>query len=289
MEVLFDTFEFIDSPAPGDRWTTELSLRHFIETHRELRVLRGAPGATSGDDRWLAEAVHAGLQRYGCETFSKLYVDLLGRIDDLVCEALHDSVLAMQVCLERPGARVQLEQRERVMIAQILDDEIGVASYVAGPMLGLRHQSIISRLRTFYALRGARLGRALPFSVSAPQILEAAFSSDTFVIDFLAMKERVARTADAVTLACRSFARRDLAQLYRALFIDVMEGVGHKISTCRAFQRFVISGWVLPEVDRRLVLRRLAMEDLAEVQVGAARRVSASRSSQSDRSGLQPW
>lgn len=294
-----ELFVFVDAPAHGDRWTTAIRASDLIALHPELHDF-GEVGsaADAAGEPWLIEAVEAGLQRYGCETFSRLYIDVLERIDAMVCEALHDSVLAMQSTLKRPGAARQLRQREQTLLDQILDDEQGVARYVAGPMLELRYQRSIARLRTLYALRGARLGRALPFGVDASQILEDAFGGEAFVIDFLGMKEQVARTVDAVSLACRNFARRDLAQLYRRLFNDVMAGLTQKISQNRRFQRFVIGGWVLPEVRRRQTLRRLGADEAAAVDIlpldpGALERGTMWRGGQrvirEDRSGLQPF
>ncbi|RDV37797.1 hypothetical protein DV096_11815 [Bradymonadaceae bacterium TMQ3] len=294
-----ELFVFADAPGHGDRWTTAISTRDLIAMHPALHDF-GDVGDDVGESRelWLEEAVEAGLQRYGCDTFSRLYIDVLGRIDEMVCEALHDSVLAMQAILNRPGAARQLAQREKTLLDQILDDEQGVARYVAGPMLELRYQRPIARLRTLYALRGARLGRGLPFGVDASQILEDAFGGEAFVIDFLGMKEQVARTVDAVSLACRNFARRDLAQLYRAIFSDVMAGLTRKISVNRRFQRFVIGGWVLPEVRRRQTLRRLCTEEATSVDIMPIERGAAEsggnewgerHAAHEDRSGFHPF
>ncbi|TXD35557.1 hypothetical protein FRC98_15200 [Lujinxingia vulgaris] len=284
-----ELFVFVDAPAHGDRWTTTVSAHDLIALHPELRCFgEGGSGARTSQQPWLEEAVEAGLQRYGYDTFGRLYIDVLGRIDELVCEALQDSVLAMQATLGRPGATGQLAAREQALLEQILDEEEGVARYVEGPMLELRYQRPITRLRTLYALRGARLGRGLPYSIDAAQILEDAFGGEAFVIDFLGMKERVARTVDAVSLACRSFARRDLAQLYRVLFYDVMDGLTQKFSMNMPFQRFVIGGWVLPEVRRRHTLRRLGAEEAPEAEIHPVAR-GARRAAHEDGPGLQPF
>ncbi|RAL20774.1 hypothetical protein DL240_15780 [Lujinxingia litoralis] len=267
MEVLFC---FVDAPAPGDRWATDVSLDGFIEAHGEFCDIRGWVAAKSSQEEaqnWTREAVAAGLQHYARETFARRYLDLLERVDALVCEALQDSVLVMQVLLDRPGASGELRAREREIWAEVLDSEEGVARYVSGTMMEMRGLSRLERMRRLYALRGERLGRSLPFGVNAVEILSEAFGSEAFVVDFLAIKERAVRPTDAVSRVCRDLAQRDLRALYRNIFRDSMRGLCERFSVSRRFQRYVVQGWVLPEVDRRFQLRELGQEPPRETQV----------------------